>query len=118
MWAIVVAFLWPFYGLMLHFMVFHGRRSSFLAVIDPNSFGLVPLKKTQIASHLCLSYWHPFNLISQSYILKLDFDSLGKQQRQDTKMFFKELFAKKFQSSLKDKQDFKTTIALHGGQQG
>ena len=31
----------PFYGLMFHFMVFHGRISSFLAVIDPNSFGLV-----------------------------------------------------------------------------
>ena len=36
MWPIVVAFLWPY----LHFMVFHGRVS-FLAVIDPNSFGLV-----------------------------------------------------------------------------
>ena len=27
-----------FYGLIWHFMVFNGRMSSFLAVIDPNSF--------------------------------------------------------------------------------
>ena len=33
--------LWPFYGLIWSFMVFHGRISSFLAVIDQNSFGLV-----------------------------------------------------------------------------
>ena len=30
-----------FYGLIRHFMVFYGKISSFLAVIDPNSFGLV-----------------------------------------------------------------------------
>ena len=29
------------FGLVWHFMVFYGRISSFLAVIDPNSFGLV-----------------------------------------------------------------------------
>ena len=33
--------LWPSYGFLSHFMVFYGRISSFLAVIDPNSFGLV-----------------------------------------------------------------------------
>ena len=33
--------VWPFDGLKWHFMVFYGRISSFLAVIDPNSFGLV-----------------------------------------------------------------------------
>ena len=35
-----------FYGLVTHFMVFYFRTSSFLAVIDPNSFGLVPKKFT------------------------------------------------------------------------
>ena len=29
------------YGLKWNFMVLYGRLSSFLAVIDPNSFGLV-----------------------------------------------------------------------------
>ena len=29
------------YGLKWHFMVFYGRKSSFLAVIDSNSFGLL-----------------------------------------------------------------------------
>ena len=32
---------WPCYGLKLHFMASYGRMLSFLAVIDPNSFGLV-----------------------------------------------------------------------------
>ena len=36
-----MAFLWLFYGLKLHFMVFYGRILYFLAVIDPNSFGLI-----------------------------------------------------------------------------
>ena len=30
-----------FYGIVTHFMVFYGSMSSFLAVIEPNSFGLV-----------------------------------------------------------------------------
>ena len=34
-----MASLWPY-------MFFYGRISSFLAVIDPNSFGLVDSKKT------------------------------------------------------------------------
>ena len=36
--------VWPclaFYGLIWHVMVFYDRISSFLAVIDPNSFDLV-----------------------------------------------------------------------------
>ena len=36
-----MALLWPCYGPISHFMVFYGRIFSFLAVIDPNSFGLV-----------------------------------------------------------------------------
>ena len=32
------------YGLLWHFTVFYGRISSFLEVIDPNSFGLVQEK--------------------------------------------------------------------------
>ena len=38
--------VWRFYGLKWHFMVFYGRISSFLAVIDPNSFGLVTFVRT------------------------------------------------------------------------
>ena len=33
--------VWHFYGLKWHFLVFDGRTSSNLAVIDPNLFGLV-----------------------------------------------------------------------------
>ena len=32
------------FGLVWYSMVFYGRISSFLAVIDPNSFGLVLLR--------------------------------------------------------------------------
>ena len=35
--------VWPF---MWHFMVLYGRISYFLAVIDPNSFGLVHSKNS------------------------------------------------------------------------
>ena len=33
--------IWPLYGLIQSFMAFYGQILSFLAVIDPNSFGLV-----------------------------------------------------------------------------
>ena len=36
------------FGLKCHFMVFNGRMSSFLAVIDPDSFGLVNDKEVEI----------------------------------------------------------------------
>ena len=39
--------LWHSYGFQSHFMVFNGRISSFLAVIDPNSFGLVSDSSTK-----------------------------------------------------------------------
>ena len=40
--------VWPFYGLKWPFVVFCGRISYFLAVIDPNSFGLAYRKSLQI----------------------------------------------------------------------
>ena len=44
--------LWPSYGFLLHFMVFYGRVSPFLAVIDPNSFGLVLFFHSMDLNHL------------------------------------------------------------------
>ena len=41
----VYGLVWSFYGLKWHFVVFIGRILSFLAVIDPNSFGLVIIKQ-------------------------------------------------------------------------
>ena len=40
LYGLVWSFI-AFVGLICHFMVFYGRISYFLAVIDPNSFGLV-----------------------------------------------------------------------------
>ena len=42
--------LGPFYGFLSHFMVFYCRISSFLAVIDPNSFRLVFQKFSMLKS--------------------------------------------------------------------
>ena len=41
LYGLFMASFWPLYGL---FMVFYGKISSFLAVIDPNSFGLVSVQ--------------------------------------------------------------------------
>ena len=43
--------VWPcmaLYGLKYNLMVFYGRTSSFLAVIDPHSFGLVNDREVEI----------------------------------------------------------------------
>ena len=47
LYDLFMASLWPLYGLFMvslwPYMVFYGKISSFLAVIDPNSFSLVLL---------------------------------------------------------------------------
>ena len=48
-----------FYGLKWHFMVFYGRISSSLAVIDPNSFGLVWYVKCLTNETPCSSHKPP-----------------------------------------------------------
>ena len=45
--AVLYGLLWPCYCLILYFMVFYGRISSFLAVKDPNSFGFVLWKDAE-----------------------------------------------------------------------
>ena len=45
-----VASLWPLYGIFRPYTVFYGRISSFIAVIDPKSFGLVSFFFTRILS--------------------------------------------------------------------
>ena len=49
-----------FYGLKWHFMVFYGRILSFLAVIDPNSFGLVMYIHCKVYVHL-FRKWKAYN---------------------------------------------------------
>ena len=48
--------LWPFYGLIWHFMVGYGRISYFLAIIEPNSFGLVSNGCTENFESACFAF--------------------------------------------------------------